>query len=150
VWQYAPKMRLSNLQYITDDTGKKLSVVLPFKEYERLVGLEEADVKREFELYKGIWETATRVTSSTTEMVNHPAYLHIISLGKVVVPLLLNDMQLTSNHWFEALHKITGANPVPEEHRGKIQLMISDWLKWARDNNRSQNNRTILLRSKLQ
>jgi hypothetical protein len=128
-------MRLSNLQYITDDTGKKLSVVLPFKEYERLIELEEADVRREFEKYKGIWKTATMFTSSTTEMINHPAYLQIIALGKKAVPLLLRDMQQTSNHWFEALHSITGINPVPKEHRGKIQLMISDWLKWAKDNN---------------
>jgi len=36
-------MRLSNLQYITDNTGKKLSVMLPFKEYERL--MEEVEDK---------------------------------------------------------------------------------------------------------
>ncbi|MFI5196246.1 MAG: hypothetical protein ACHQD8_04085 [Chitinophagales bacterium] len=30
-------MRLSHPQYITDDTGKKLSVILPFKEYERII-----------------------------------------------------------------------------------------------------------------
>ncbi len=30
-------MKLSNPQYITDNTGKKLSVVLPFKEYERIL-----------------------------------------------------------------------------------------------------------------
>jgi len=128
-------MRHSNLQYITDDTGKKLSVVLPFKEYERLVELKGADVKREFEIYKTIWKSETMFSSSTTEIINHPAYLHIISLGKEVVPLLLRDMQQTSNHWFNALYKITGADPIPEEHSGKIQLMISDWLKWAKDNN---------------
>ena len=30
-------MRLSNPQYITDSAGKKLSVVLPFKEYEEIL-----------------------------------------------------------------------------------------------------------------
>jgi len=30
-------MTLSNPQYITDNTGKKLSVVLPVKEYERII-----------------------------------------------------------------------------------------------------------------
>lgn len=94
-----------------------------------------ADLKHEFETYKGIWENETMLSSSTTEMTNHPAYLHIISLGKDVVPLLLRDMMQSSNHWFCALHKLTGANPVPKEHRGKIQLMIKDWLQWAKDNN---------------
>ena len=30
-------MKLSHPQYITDDTGKKLSVILPYKEYERII-----------------------------------------------------------------------------------------------------------------
>jgi hypothetical protein len=135
-------MILSNPQYITDNTGKKLSVVVPFKEYERMVEeLEEkftskqAIVKREFEIYKAIWEHETMFSSSTTEMINHPAYLHIISLGEDVVPLLLSDMQQTSNYWFYALHKITNADPIPKEHEGKIQEMIKDWEQWAKDNN---------------
>ncbi len=38
------KMRFSNPQYITNNAGKKLSVVLPFKEYERMIEeLEEKD-----------------------------------------------------------------------------------------------------------
>ncbi len=44
-------------------------------------------------------------------------------------------MQQTSNHWFNALHKITNADPIPKEHEGKIQLMIKDWIEWAKDNN---------------
>ena len=92
-------------------------------------------VKHEFEKYKGIWEKETLLSSSTTEMTNHPAYLHIIALGTDVVPLLLRDMLQSSNHWFSALQKLTGANPVPKDHRGKIQLMIGDWVKWAKNSN---------------
>jgi len=35
-------------------------------------------------------------------------YKKIISLGKDVIPLILNDWKKTNYFWFEALHQLTG------------------------------------------
>ena len=95
----------------------------------------EGEIKREFEKYKEIWKRETRFSSNTTEMINHPAYLKIMALGKNVIPFLLRDMEQTGNHWFEALNQITTADPILKGHEGKIRLMINDWIAWAKNNN---------------
>ena len=46
-------MKLSNPQYITDNTGKKLSVVLPVKVYEKIIDdLEELEDMRLYDEVK--------------------------------------------------------------------------------------------------
>jgi len=58
-------------------------------------------------------------------MADHPAYRAIVGLGKPVIPLLLVELELEPDHWFIALHELTGAEPVPEESRGRIDKMAS-------------------------
>lgn len=65
----------------------------------------------------------------------HPAYQQIIGMGPEVVPLLLRDLAETESHWFWALRVITNDNPVPPEHRGRVDRMISAWLSWGMRNN---------------
>jgi len=93
---------------------------------------EQAAVAGQFEQLAEQWKAATAFLSSTTAMVNHPAYRAIIALGPLVVPLLLRDLERESVHWFEALQAITGDDPVPREHWGKIADMRADWLAWGR------------------
>jgi len=124
---------LDFIQFLKFKKNGSLSNSINLSEYH--LNTAESDCKREFEYYKEIWQRETLLSSSTTEMINHSAYQHIISLGKDVVPLLLRDMLQKNNHWFEALHKITGEDPVPKEHWGKIQQMIQDWIQWAKDKN---------------
>src|SRR5947209_2001087 len=77
------------------------------------------------------WKTDTAIVSSTTAMIAHPAYRAIIELGPAVVPLLLQDMERESAHWFEALQAITGEDPVRPEDWGNIPKMTGAWLAWG-------------------
>jgi len=115
-----------------EDLEKKDAIeFVPVQDEQLISEMHKEWLKREFEIYKEKWEEDTMFSSSTTEMINHPAYKQIIGFGKEVVPYLLKDMAKTGNHWFEALQSITGANPIQHGHRGKIQLMIADWMQWA-------------------
>jgi hypothetical protein len=93
---------------------------------------EQTAITREFERLAEQWKTETAFLSSTTAMVSHPAYRAIIALGPPVLPLMLRDLEREPVHWFEALQAITGENPVPCEHWGKIAAMRADWLAWGR------------------
>ncbi len=92
-------------------------------------------VKHQFEEYKTEWENLTAFSSSITEIVDNNPYRSIIGLGRDVVPFIIKDLSQTQNHWFYALTKITGKNPIPEAHAGNVELMTKDWLSWANENN---------------
>jgi hypothetical protein len=80
------------------------------------------------------WSSATAHLSSTTRLVEHPAYRQIIGLGPAVLPLMLRDLQETGRFWFPALNAITGENPVPEDAAGDVERMTEAWMGWSRAN----------------
>lgn len=86
---------------------------------------------RKFNMLKSLWEADTMFSSSISEITTHPAYHSIIKLGSEVLPLIIQDLQNTNNHWFYALEILTGENPIRPEHRGNVELMKSDWINWA-------------------
>lgn len=88
--------------------------------------------KTEFQILAQEWKTSTAHLSSITEISIHPAYQRIIGMGEKAVPFILQEMADTPYHWFWALKAITGEDPVPPEHRGRIKLMTEDWLAWGR------------------
>ncbi len=65
-------------------------------------------------------------------MIEHPAYQQIIAMGPPAVPWLLQRLAQRPDHWFAALHRITGASPVPPESRGHFREMTNAWLEWGR------------------
>jgi hypothetical protein len=81
------------------------------------------------------WRSETAHLSSSTQMLKHPAYQEIISLGPVVLPFLFHDLEQTGDgHLSKALTAITGAHPVPLEDRGKVKQVAAAWLRWAKEN----------------
>lgn len=66
----------------------------------------------------------------------HPAYRAIVDIGEPVIPHLIRDMITNDTHWFYALNQIVGRSVVKEENRGKVELMIGDWIEWAAENNK--------------
>ena len=80
-------------------------------------------------------ETGAQVSpySSSARLAEHPAYQQIIALGPEIVPLLLRELERSPDHWFRALHALTGADPVPPESRGKLPEMAAAWLRWGRE-----------------
>jgi len=83
------------------------------------------------------WKKDTEVMSSIARMTKHPAYQQIIDMGEAVIPLLLAELKREPDFWFAALQKLTGVDPVPKEHAGKIKLMAKAWLEWASKRTRS-------------
>jgi len=77
------------------------------------------------------WRNETLLSSSGSEITNHPAYRVIIELGPSVVPFILIKLQEDPQHLFYALFKITGENPVKPKHIGMLTKMKEDWLEWG-------------------
>jgi len=96
--------------------------------------LPEYLIQNTFQSLATMWRNETKYSSSPTEKNNHWAYQQIIGIGWPVVPVLLRELEVNPDHWFYALRKITGANPVPPESRGKLNEMASAWLHWAKNN----------------
>jgi hypothetical protein len=81
------------------------------------------------------WAVETENVSSIDDMIVHPAYQEIIRMGPAIIPLLIDDIERNQNHWFCALHSISGGqNPVPPEHAGDVDKMTEAWINWAKTN----------------
>jgi len=78
------------------------------------------------------WRQTRTETGSVLDMCTNGSYQRIIGMGQEAIPLILRELEQSTDEWFWALAAITGANPVPENHRGRRKLMVSDWLIWAR------------------
>lgn len=91
-----------------------------------------SSLKSRFDALAAQWRQETEFASAPGVLFMHPAYQEIIGLGPAVVPLILQDLAETSDHWFWALRAITGADPVPPEERGYVERMAERWLQWGR------------------
>lgn len=80
------------------------------------------------------WRRDRPRSSSATRMASHPAYVKIIDMGPRAIPLLLLELRDRPDHWFAALHAVTGENPVPEESRGRLPQMAAAWIAWGERN----------------
>ena len=101
--------------------------------YYRPATRQTPSIEQTFQELAAIWWEETRFTSSVTAMVMHMAYQRIIGLGPAVIPSLLQELDRSPQHWFWALHAITGVDPVLPEHKGQVQHMVQDWLHWGRE-----------------
>ena len=95
--------------------------------------LEQSDVFAfKFKQLAFRWKEETAFLSSSSAIAEHDAYQEIIEMGESVVPLILQDLQRTYSHWFDALEAITGEDPVLEADYGNIRSMTKSWLAWGR------------------
>jgi len=78
------------------------------------------------------WESGRQRGVSVEQMSMHPSYQRIVGMGQDAVPFLLEELERKPRHLFWALHAITGADPVPEQSRGKIKEMANAWIEWGR------------------
>ena len=88
----------------------------------------------EFEALARQLERDTWYDSTGRVMHNHPAKIRITEMGERALPLIFARMQKHRLHWYGTLAEITGADPVPEESRGRIREMTAHWLRWGREN----------------
>ena len=80
------------------------------------------------------WRQERGVSSSAQQMAMHPAYLRVIGMGERVVPLILEELRNRPDHWFIALNSITGAMPVQDDERGRLEMMSRAWVSWGNEN----------------
>ncbi|MFH1114533.1 MAG: hypothetical protein V1792_11480 [Pseudomonadota bacterium] len=88
--------------------------------------------KEEFERLAEQWRNEVMFLSDTEERITHPAYERIISMGRAIVPLLLRRVQEAHEHWFYALERITGEDPVDPEDVGNVENISRAWVEWGR------------------
>lgn len=92
------------------------------------------DVEAELRRLVDWWDRETAVLSNLNKRYEHPAFRQIVALGPPVIPVILRDLEANPNWLIGALREITGANPIPVEHRGRLALMAADWVDWGRKN----------------
>jgi hypothetical protein len=97
------------------------------------VSLAEPTLEQRFRELVALWKQERGPYSSSAQLAQHPAYQQIIGMGPEVIPLLLRELDREPDHWFRALHALTGANPAPATSRGKVREMAEAWLEWGRE-----------------
>ncbi|MDQ3009450.1 MAG: hypothetical protein M3X11_01920 [Acidobacteriota bacterium] len=76
------------------------------------------------------WRNETKYLSSLSKMALHPAYQKIIGLGQPAVPLILSELQKSSDHWLWALHSITGEDPA--QPNATFREAVESWIEWGK------------------
>ncbi len=97
-----------------------------------LTGADGDDLAVKFRAYAETWRRETLHVSSLTKITSHPAYQAIISMGKPVLPLLLDELRVRPDHWLVALHEITVVDPAAPG--SSFSEAVEAWLKWGREN----------------
>jgi len=90
-------------------------------------------VEEEFNELANQWHDETYLLSSPSDITGSDFYLKIISMGRRVIPLILEDLKERGGNWYRALRIISGDDPVPVEARGDVEQMKRFWLQWGRD-----------------
>lgn len=90
-------------------------------------------IERKFDQLRIRWRRETKYKSSLHDIINHPSYQEIISMGQPVLPLLLYEMVIEPTHWFVALHEVSGVNLNSSED--SFDEAVKKWITWGKDNN---------------
>jgi hypothetical protein len=93
-----------------------------------LANLEQDVIASRFSQLAETWMQNTRFMS-TQEMITDPAYQQIIGMGRPALPLILDEMQKSPNHWFWALFAITGHDVAAESQ--DFTSATQAWLEWG-------------------
>ncbi len=91
------------------------------------------DLAERFRILTDEWKKRTMFLSNVSKIAQDPAYQEIIAMGEAAIPLILKELEHDLGHWFIALSRITGANPIPKASAGKVQEMAEAWLSWGRE-----------------
>lgn len=85
----------------------------------------------EFHRLRREWQRDCATESNPDRIATHPAYCAIVAMGDSAVPLILAELESRPHQWFHALAQITGEDPVPADHAGRVALMAQDWIAWG-------------------
>lgn len=89
----------------------------------------ENEVERRFAKYLNQWRRETWFMSSVKKRTANINYLSIVSLGRPAIPLILQDLKRSGDHWFLALRVL--ADEDPAEGSGDFNQQREAWLQWG-------------------
>lgn len=92
----------------------------------------KGDLQERFQDLASQWKKDTAHQSMLTNKVMHPAYQEIMRMGDPAISLILEELESAPDHWFWALHFLTGEQPVPNDFRGTITDAARIWVSWGR------------------
>ena len=120
---------------LSEESRKNITKVEAIAEHFNASASRQGGIKQRFYLLSRQWKNDTKYLSSINEMVLHPAYQQIVGMGPAALPLILLELKMDPDYWFEALKAITGIDPVVENDMGDLSRMAESWLDWGRVNN---------------
>lgn len=95
-----------------------------------LINLDE----KRFKQLSSQWRRETRALSSILhKTILNSSYMEIIKNGNQFLSFILKDLERGPDHWFIALERITGENPITEKELGKMDKMAEVWIKWGKE-----------------
>lgn len=89
-------------------------------------------VRERFRKLVDQWKEQSRHLSNSARMAMLKPYQQIIGMGEPAIPLILEELARSPDHWFWALEAITQDNPVPPEAAGKVRLKALAWISWGK------------------
>jgi hypothetical protein len=133
VYHFPPSANTNMVVYAAD------ALITASRSPENIVILEQgmqytSSLRRQFEKLADQWEQERPHGVDLTGMVMHPAYQQIIGMGQAAIPFLLARLEHSPDHWFWALHSITGADPVSVQSQGQLSEMAKAWIDWGHRN----------------
>lgn len=93
---------------------------------------ERLTTEERFHRLANEWREQAGYLSDSRRKAMLPSYQAIIGMGLPVLPLILEELQRESNHWYWALEAITGEDPVPADVNGDMRRIREAWLEWGR------------------
>jgi hypothetical protein len=101
----------------------------------KLPGIDKPSLEEQFLKHAEHWQTETAHLSSPSQMMMHPSYQAVLGIAQEnkneVIRLMLTDLRDKRRLWFWALSFLTKENPITALQAGKIDPMISAWVKWG-------------------
>jgi hypothetical protein len=133
----APLIESNVLQCVVDNEDKNNKKSLKRQiSYLQIVERQQQPVfainsiEASFNQFYEEWNKEIKYHSSIDIMIESYYFKKIVSLGKEVVPYIVEVLKKTPSFLIIALLQITGENPVKSDHCGKIKEMNRDWIEW--------------------
>lgn len=97
-------------------------------------GIIHKYMESRFEELLGEWIRSTSHHSALQAIDAHPARQEIVSMGKQIVPTVLQNIDRYTIALSGILVELTGENPVKKsEHVGRVKFIAEDWKVWGRE-----------------
>lgn len=77
------------------------------------------------------WESETKYSSSTTEILEHPSYSALVENARLTLDLICDELKKKPSHLVFVLEDAFEIRPYSDQEEGNIPAMTNAWLSWA-------------------